>query len=183
VVCRPPARRAVSTRSAAARQWGRPAWPAPCSRCGGNCGATARSGRPLAPGPAGSAGAAAGAGEHQDRRITAGWQLAADGRDDLRGERDLADAGVALGSRFEAAPEPAGLIPGVHDLEDGQWAVQVDAAAAQPGQLPEPQPGAEQAQHVVPPRTAGTERAAARPPRGRLHPAAVCGVAGDRQAL
>jgi hypothetical protein len=27
----------------------------------------------------------------------------------------------------------------------------VDAAAAQPGQLPEPQPGAEQAQHVVPP--------------------------------
>jgi hypothetical protein len=27
----------------------------------------------------------------------------------------------------------------------------VDAAAAQPGQLSEPQPGAEQAQHVVPP--------------------------------
>ena len=27
----------------------------------------------------------------------------------------------------------------------------MDAAAAQPGQLPEPQPGAEQAQHVVPP--------------------------------
>jgi hypothetical protein len=27
----------------------------------------------------------------------------------------------------------------------------VDAAAAQPGQLPEPQPGAEQAEHVVPP--------------------------------
>jgi hypothetical protein len=64
---------------------------------------------------------------------------------------ELADAGVALGSRLEAAAEPAGLVAGVDDLEDGQGAVQVDAAATQPGQFPEPQPGAEQAQHVVPP--------------------------------
>jgi hypothetical protein len=62
----------------------------------------------------------------------------ADGRDDLGGERDLADAGVALGPGLEATAEPAGLIAGVHDLEDGEGAVQVDAAAAQPGQFPEP---------------------------------------------
>jgi hypothetical protein len=68
-----------------------------------------------------------------------------------RGERDLADAGVALGPRLEAAAEPASLIPGVDDLEDGQVPVQVDAAAAQPGQLPEPQPSAQEAEHVVPP--------------------------------
>ena len=103
------------------------------------------------PGPAGAAGAAAGAGEDQGRWVAAGWQLAADGLDHQRGQGDLADAGVALGPGLEAAAEPAGLIAGVDDLEDGQGPVQVDAAAAQPGQLPEPQPGAEQAQHVVPP--------------------------------
>jgi hypothetical protein len=39
------------------------------------------------------------------------------------GERDLADAGVALGARLEATAEPAGLLPGVHDLEDRQGTV------------------------------------------------------------
>jgi hypothetical protein len=63
----------------------------------------------------------------------------------------LADAGVALGPGLEAAAEPAGLIAGVDDLEHGQGPVEEDAAAAQPGQLPEPPAGAEQAQHVVPP--------------------------------
>jgi len=56
--------------------------------------------------------------------------LSADGCDDLGGERDLANAGVALGSGLEAAAEPTGLIPGIHDLEDGQGTVEVDAAAA-----------------------------------------------------
>ena len=103
------------------------------------------------PGPARAAGAAARAGEDQRRRVATGWQLAADGLHHQRGQGKLADPGVALGPWLEAAAEPAGLIAGIDDLERGQGAVQVDAAAAQPGQLPEPQPGAEQAEHVVPP--------------------------------
>jgi hypothetical protein len=67
------------------------------------------------------------------------------------GRGELADAGVALGPGLEAAAEPTGLIPGVDDLQHRQAPVEVDAAAAQPGQLPEPQPGAEEAEHVVPP--------------------------------
>jgi hypothetical protein len=103
------------------------------------------------PDPAGPARAAAGAGEHQGRRVAAGWELAADGLDRQRGQGHRADAGVALGAWLEAAPEPAGLVTGVDDLEDGQGAVEVDPAAAQTGQLPEPQAGAEEAEHVVPP--------------------------------
>jgi hypothetical protein len=56
------------------------------------------------------------------------------------GQGELADAGVALGPRLEAAAEPAGLITGVDDLEDGQGTIQVDATAAQPGQLPNRRP-------------------------------------------
>jgi hypothetical protein len=56
--------------------------------------------------------------------------LSADGCDDLGGERDLADASIALGPGLKAAPEPARLISGIHDLEDGQGTVEVDAAAA-----------------------------------------------------
>jgi hypothetical protein len=98
-----------------------------------------------------AAWAAAGAKEDQGRRVATGWQLPADGLHHQRGQGNLADAGVALGTGLEAAAEPAGVIAGVNDLEHGQGAVQVDAAAAQSGQLPEPQSGAEQAQHVVPP--------------------------------
>jgi hypothetical protein len=103
------------------------------------------------PGPTGAAGAAARASEDQAGWVAAEWQLAADSLDDQRGQGDLADAGVALGSRLEAAAEPTGLIPGVDDLEHRQAPVEADTPAVQPGQLPEPQAGAEQTQHVVPP--------------------------------
>jgi hypothetical protein len=63
----------------------------------------------------------------------AGRKLAADGSTP-RGERDFADAGVALGAWLEAAAVPAGLIPHVDHLEHGR-AFQVDPPAAQPGQL------------------------------------------------
>jgi hypothetical protein len=56
--------------------------------------------------------------------------LAVDGLDHQGGQGELADAGVALGSRLEAAAEPAGLVAGVDDLEQGQGPVQLDAAAA-----------------------------------------------------
>jgi hypothetical protein len=98
-----------------------------------------------------AAWAATRAGEHQVRRVAPGRQLAADGLDHQGGQGELADTGVALGPGFEAAAKPAGLVAGVHDLEQGHGPVQLDAAATQPGQLPEPQPGAEQAHHVVPP--------------------------------
>ena len=61
----------------------------------------ARQHRPGAPGHH----APAGAGEDQVLGVGAGRELAADGRDDLGGERDLTDAGVALGSWLEAAPK------------------------------------------------------------------------------
>jgi hypothetical protein len=78
--------------------------------------------------------------------------LAADGLDQQRGERELPDAGVALGAALEAAPElAAGLVAHLHDLEDGHRPVEVDPAAAQAGQLTEPQPGAEEDEDVIPP--------------------------------
>jgi hypothetical protein len=43
-----------------------------------------------------------------------------------------------------AAVGAAGLVADLDDLEHGYGVVEVDAAAAQPGQLAEPQPGAEQ---------------------------------------
>jgi hypothetical protein len=46
------------------------------------------------------------------------------------GQGHLADAGVALGAGLEAAAEPAGLVAGGTDLQDGHGPVEVDAAAA-----------------------------------------------------
>jgi hypothetical protein len=49
------------------------------------------------------------------------------------------DAGVALGAGLEAATElAAGLVAHLDDLEDGHRPIEMDPAAAQPGQLPEP---------------------------------------------
>jgi hypothetical protein len=70
--------------------------------------------------------------------------LSPDGRDDLGGERELTDAGVALGSRFEATAEAAGLVTDVDHLDDRRGAVEADAAAAQSRELAEPQAGAKQ---------------------------------------
>jgi hypothetical protein len=85
--------------------------------------------RPSAP----SDNATAGTGEDQVLSIRAGWELATDGGHDLRGEGELADAGVALGSRLEAVAEAAGLVADVNHLEHRWGAVQVDAAPSQPG--------------------------------------------------
>jgi len=74
--------------------------------------------------------AAAGPGEQQDGGIGAGREPAADRLHDLGGEGDLADAGVALGAGFEAAPElAAGLVAHVNDLQGRDRLVEVDAAA------------------------------------------------------
>jgi hypothetical protein len=79
-----------------------------------------------------------GAGEDQVRWISPGWELPADRLGDRRGEGDLANAGVALGSWLEAAAVlAAGLVADLDDLEHGHRTVEVDAAAAQPGQLAE----------------------------------------------
>ena len=91
------------------------------------------------------------AGEDQVLGVGAGRELSPDGRHDLRGERELTDAGVALGSRFEAAAEAAGLVTDVNHLDNRRGAVEADAAAAQPRQFAEPQAGAKQGQGVVPP--------------------------------
>jgi hypothetical protein len=78
--------------------------------------------------------------------------VAADGLDQQRGQRELPDAGVALGAGLEAAAElAAGLVAHLDDLEDGHGPVEVDPAAAQAGQLPEPQPSAEEDEGVIPP--------------------------------
>jgi hypothetical protein len=92
------------------------------------------------------------AGEDEDLRVGIGWVLPADGLDQQRGQRELPDAGVAFGAAFEAAPElAAGLVAHLHDLEDGHRLVEVDPAAAQAGQLPEPQASAQEDEDVIPP--------------------------------
>ena len=96
--------------------------------------------------------AAARAGEDEDLWVGVGWELPADGLDHQRSERQLPDAGVALGAAFEAATElAAGLVAHLDDLEDGYRPVEVDPAAAQAGQLPEPQSGAQEDEDVIPP--------------------------------
>jgi hypothetical protein len=59
----------------------------------------------------------AGASEDQVAGVGAGWELSTDGRDDLGCQRDLADAGVALGPGLEAAAKLARLVADVHHLE------------------------------------------------------------------
>jgi hypothetical protein len=71
-------------------------------------------------GPDGHVVAAAGASEHQGVGVGTGRELAADRLDHQGGERDLADAGVALGAGLEAAAEPAGLVAHVDHLEQGR---------------------------------------------------------------
>jgi hypothetical protein len=78
-------------------------------------------------------------------------ELAADSLDHDGGERDLADAGVTLGVGLEAAAEPAGLVAHVDHLEHGWCSLEVDPPPAQPGELTEPQPGAKQNEHMIPP--------------------------------
>jgi hypothetical protein len=81
-----------------------------------------------------------------------GWELAADGLDHQWGERQFPDAGVALGAAFEAATElAAGLVAHLDDLEDGHGPIEMDPAAAQAGQLTEPQASAQEDEHVIPP--------------------------------
>jgi hypothetical protein len=78
--------------------------------------------------------------------------LPADGLNHQRGQRQLPDAGVALGAWLEAAAElAAGLVAHLDDLEDGHRPVEVDPAAAQAGQLAEPQAGAQEDEDVIPP--------------------------------
>ena len=48
--------------------------------------------------------AAARAGEDEDLRVGVGWVLAADGLDQQRGQRELPDAGVALGRPLKPLP-------------------------------------------------------------------------------
>jgi hypothetical protein len=83
--------------------------------------------------------------------VGAGRELSPDGRDDLRGERDFSDAGVALGSRLEPAAEAAGVVADVNHLDHRRGAVEADAAATQPRELTEPQASAKQGQDVIPP--------------------------------
>ena len=91
------------------------------------------------------------AGEHQGLEVAAGRELAADGLDDHRGQGHRTDAGVALGSRLEAAAEAAGLVADVDHLDHRRGAVEVDAAAAQSRELAEPQASAKQGEDMVPP--------------------------------
>jgi hypothetical protein len=95
--------------------------------------------------------AAAGTGEHQHIRVGAGRELPADRLDHPEGERDLADAGVALGAGLEAAAEPVGLVAHVHDLEHGRFLLEVDASAPEPGPAHRSAGRSQQGQHMVPP--------------------------------
>jgi hypothetical protein len=57
-----------------------------------------------------------------------------------------------FGAAFEAATElAAGLVAHLDDLEDGHGPIEMDPAAAQAGQLTEPQAGAQEDEHVIPP--------------------------------
>ena len=79
-----------------------------------------------------------GAGEDKEVRVTVGWELPPDGLDHQRGEGQLPDAGIALGTGLEAATElPTGLVAHVHNLEDGNRPIEMDPPAAQAGQLAE----------------------------------------------
>jgi hypothetical protein len=115
-------------------------------------------------GPPRRPGAATEPGEDQVFGVVAWGELAADRPHHQGREGNRTDAGVALRAGFEAAAEPAGLIPGGADLEHGDGPVEVNAAAAQPGQLAEAQAGAEQAGDVVPPE----QREAGQQPPGLL---------------
>jgi hypothetical protein len=69
--------------------------------------------------------------------------LPADGLNHQRGQRQLPDAGVALGAGLKTATELAtGLIAHLDDLQDGHGPIEMDPAAAQAGQLTEAQAGA-----------------------------------------
>jgi hypothetical protein len=66
---------------------------------------------------------------------------------DLVGHGYHSDTGQALGFGLEAAPEPAGLIADLDDLDPAQLGE--DAAAAQPKQLAAAQPGTDLDEEVV----------------------------------
>jgi hypothetical protein len=79
--------------------------------------------------------------------------LPADGLDDQRSQRQLPDAGVALGAALEAATElAAGRVAHLDDLEDGHRPIELDPAAAQASQLPEAQSSAQEDEDMIPPR-------------------------------
>jgi hypothetical protein len=82
--------------------------------------------------------------------VGAGRELSADGRDDLRGERDFSDAGVALGSRFEPAAEAAGLVTDVNHLDTGGVWSRRTRRRRNPASSPNRRP-AKQGQDVIPP--------------------------------
>jgi hypothetical protein len=68
------------------------------------------------------------------------------------GPAGLPDAGVALGAGLEAAAKlSAGLVAHLDDLEDGNRPIEMDPAAAQAGQLTEPQARSEKGEDVIPP--------------------------------
>jgi hypothetical protein len=96
--------------------------------------------------------AASRAGEDEEVGVAVGWELPADGLDHQRGQRQLPDAGVALGAGFEAAAElAAGLVAHLDDLENGSGPIEVDPSVAEAGQLAEAQTGAEEDEDVIPP--------------------------------
>jgi hypothetical protein len=85
--------------------------------------------------------------------------LAGDGLPDLLAHRHHADAGRALGFGLEAAPEPAGLITNLDDLNAPQ--LRVHAAPTQPEQLATAQPRTDLGEEVVTVEgAAGSEEAA-----------------------
>jgi hypothetical protein len=96
--------------------------------------------------------AASRAGEDGEVGVAVRWELPADGLDHQSSERQLPDAGVALGAGFEAAAELAtDLVAHVDDLEGGHGPIEMDPAAAQAGQLTEPQSCSEKGEDVIPP--------------------------------
>src|SRR5215211_221962 len=99
------------------------------------------------PGTVRDAVAATGPGEDQVLGTGAGGELAGDRFADLVAHGHHAHAGQALGLGLEAAPEPAGLIADLDDLDAAQ--LREDPAAAQPQQLPATQAGADLNEEVV----------------------------------
>jgi hypothetical protein len=123
--------------------------------------------------------AAAGAGEQQGGRIAAGREPAADRLHHLGGQRDLADAGIALGPWFEAATELAAcLVANVDDLHRRDGLVEVDTAAVQAGELADTQAGAEQSDDAA----VGVAMVVSRAP-SRLKPWATISRSGIKWLL
>ena len=133
------------------------------------------------PGANGHAIAAARTGKNQSVPISLRRQLAADRLDHQRSQGNLADAGVAFGTRLEATAEPTGLVASVDHLqhrdrtEAPRWrrATGCQRPRAAPTAVPGGQAGPAGAAR------SGTRRRPGRHSAARTHPGGTVDVPSD----